>query len=327
MQLVEQTQLGKVEDPHLAMTAVVRPILTGILYGIQQGIAKQLGGYEKITLSLLARTYRPGDGDVGICFEYAVHQALQTGLPDIKDRIDDAVKKCKVSGSDITSILFGAEKSGSQQIIDTAKDVLTDYSDLLYGKRGRPLKLKRHLNLIAAAFRRPNARLALPYSINGLWKADLFLGRPDTDYWVGTTVKINPKDLHGADGLRIGIIPTLQGKSDAVVRDETKNLIVCPLPYDGEFMQIFYEGWEIVQSFIQSDARVPREVDLPRPDHRRVARYLEDRRDFPVVDVVDALQKIAQPHLLSTSGKTVKVDNQRKQSEIRGVIAPIALRK
>jgi len=50
----------------------------------------------------------------------------------------------------------------------------------------------------------------LPQSISGLWRADLFLGSVETEYWVGTTVKINQAALQGDRGLRVGIVPACQ---------------------------------------------------------------------------------------------------------------------
>jgi hypothetical protein len=160
-----------------------------------------------------------------------------------------------------------------------------------------------------------------------LWKADLFIGCTDSDRWIGTTVKINPKQLEGANGLRVGIVPSAQGKSDRITRDETKNLIICPLPYDASFMEVFYYGWGIVQQFLQADARVPKDVALPTPSHRQVARELASRREFTVLDVVEALEAIAQPQLLRNTNATVSVDQTRvgasKVSET--LIAPISL--
>ena len=96
------------------------------------------------------------------------------------------------------------EKTGAIQLIDTAYNILNDNSRVLAGIQGQPAKLRRRLNLLAAAFRRPATRLALPWSIGGLWKADLFVGSTDSQQWVGTSVKINPAQLEGAAGLRIG---------------------------------------------------------------------------------------------------------------------------
>lgn len=166
-------------------------------------------------------------------------------------------------GKDPASILFGVEKTGSLSLIDTVKEKLTEDSRLLAGIRAQPAKLRRHIDSIAAAFRKKEARAALPWSISGLWKADLFVGYTDSDRWVATTVKINPSHLEGARGLRIGIVPAREGATDVVRKDEARNLVICPLPHDGAFMQVFYQGWVVVQQFIAADAYVPKEVFLP----------------------------------------------------------------
>jgi hypothetical protein len=184
--------------------------------------------------------------------------------------------------------------------------------------------LKRYLSNIAGAFRNRNTRLALPYSIRGLWKADLFVGYPDAERWVATTVKINPAQLEGAAGLRIGIVPTKQGSSDKVRRDENKNLVICPLHHDQDFMQTFYEGWRIVQAFIESDAQMPKEVLLPHPAHREVARILVERREFPVLDVVEAIATFSQPELLETDDRQVETTTLKGQSNTDLVVAPIS---
>jgi hypothetical protein len=67
-------------------------------------------------------------------------------------------------------------------------------------------------------------------------------------------------------------------------------------------MQTFYEGWRIVRAFLEADAAVPREVYLPNPAHREVARILAEKRDFPVLEVIKAIEIFGQPELLKTSG-------------------------
>jgi hypothetical protein len=290
-----------------AVTAVVRPILAGLLNALKKEVADEAGGYDHLKLLMLARLRRPGDGDVGICFEYAVHDALTRNDPVVLPRVNDALNLCNVPGASITSILFGAEKSGALNLIDTAKGLLTPDSVLLYGTKGRPVKLKHHIDSVASAFRKPAARLTLPTSISGLWKADLFTGRRDTDRWIGTTLKINRDQLEGAKGLRVGIVPAQHGESDAITRDDKRNLVICPLPYDGSFMQVFYQAWEVVVQFLAFDANVPKEAALPRPPSRQVARFLEDRRGFSVVEVIEALAPLAQPHLLRTQETSASI--------------------
>ncbi len=201
---------------------------------------------------------------------------------------------------------------------------------MLAGTRGQPAKLRRHIDSIAAAFRRRDARDALPWSIQGLWKADLFVGYEESDRWVATTVKINAEQLEGARGLRIGIVPTRAGRNDRIERDDRKNLVICPLPHDGSFMEVFYQGWGVVQQFIAADASLPREVVLPRRTGRQVAQYLIDRRDYPVREVIDALGPLAQPELLRTESQNALLISRREaeqEAETGAVVAPIGLRQ
>lgn len=323
MRIQEQRQLNPVADEVLALTAVVRPILRGVLYSLKEGVVEEVGGYENVKLMMLSRLRREGDGDCGICFEYAVHDAMSRGEPGVLQRVLDATRLCNFAGADLKSILFGLEKNGGQQLIGTAEEILTDESRILSGTPGQPAKLRRYLNTLAAAFRNPRTRLALPYSINGLWKADLFIGFSDTDRWVGTSVKINPAYLEDAAGLRIGIVPVRQGRADMVRRHDTKNLVICPLNHDGDFMQVFYEGWRIVQAFLKADGRVPREVELPRPVDREVARILEERRDFPAIDVIDAIEAFAQPELLYTNDRQADLFTLRGETQTDMIVTPL----
>lgn len=297
----KEEQLNAVAGEVQALLAVVGPILKGVLYALKAEVAAEAGDYDNLKLLMLARLRRQGDGDCGICFEYAVHEALNSGDAHVLERVADALKLCKIAGAEPKSLLFGLEKSGRQQLIDTAHQEFTDNSRVLSGAKGQPPKIKRYLAELARSFRRRTT--ALPTSISGLWKADLFLGLPEAERWVGTTVKINHTALVSAKGLRIGIVPSLAGKSDKVIKDDKKNLVICPLHHDGQFMEIFYDAWNIVLAFLASDAKVPKEVVLPNPAHREVARQLEQRRDFPVLDVIEALKVFAQPELLRTSSR------------------------
>lgn len=322
MIIQQEQQLNPVAGDVQALMAVVGPILRGVLYALKAEVVKETGGYEATKLFMLARNHRQGDGDCGICFEYAVHEALNNGNPHVLERVADALKICKITGGDPKSLLFGLEKSGRQQLIDTAHQEFTDDSRVLSGLKGQPPKIRRHLNELARAFR--SRKTTLPTSISGLWKADLFLGLPTEERWVGTTVKINATALIGAKGLRIGIVPSKSGKSDRVLKDESKNLIICPLHHDGQFMEVFYDAWNIVLTFLAADARVPKEVALPTPAHREVARQLEQRREFPVVDVIEAIKTFAQPELLKTAPKSVGLQVLAPGDDLANmVVAPV----
>ncbi|MDB5072050.1 MAG: hypothetical protein JWM87_3161 [Candidatus Eremiobacteraeota bacterium] len=318
-----ERQRNPVADEVAALVAIVRPILQGMLYALKSEVVWEVRGYDNVALFMLPRLYRPGDGDCGICFEYAVHDAMNRRVPDVLERVVSALKSCNVPGTSHASILFGAEKAGALKLIDTANSTLTDDSRVLVGKAGQPVKLKGYLNQLAAALRRKDALSGLPYSISGLWKADLFLGTTDADRWVGTSVKINPRALEAARGLRIGIVPAENSRTDRVHFDESRNLVVCPLRYDAAFMEKFYQAWGIVQQFIAADAKLPPPVALPRNAERQVASYLVDRRSFTVLEVIDALTPLAQPELLQTEVRNASLKSTTDEAYVVGaVIAP-----
>ena len=70
---------------------------------------------------MLPRLRRPSDGDIGICFEYAVHDALNKQNPMILDRVSNGLALCNIPGYGISSILFGAEKAGAVNLIDISQ--------------------------------------------------------------------------------------------------------------------------------------------------------------------------------------------------------------
>jgi hypothetical protein len=77
-----ESQLHPVAD-EVSATAVVRPILHGVLYALKQSVVAEVGGIQNVKLFMLPRLHRAGDGDTGICFEYAVHDAVRRGDPAV----------------------------------------------------------------------------------------------------------------------------------------------------------------------------------------------------------------------------------------------------
>ena len=254
---------------------------------------------------MLGRLRKESDGDIGVAFEYAIHEAVQRNQAAVLERVTDALRLCNIRKGNPASILFAIEKQGAKQLIGTDLELITENSRALSGRQGQPVKLKKYLNQLAAAFRRPTTKPNLPQSINGLWKADLFLGSPEPDHWVGTSVKIKRSRLEAAPGLRIAIVPDSSSRSDTIFRDEAKNLVVCPIPHDASFMEIFYDGWRLVQSLCTSDFKMPPDAAIPSPLLREVARVYAERRDYPVGEVLDVTAPFAQPHLLETTTESV----------------------
>lgn len=299
VRIMESFQVSDVEDPVMAKWAMVAPVLEATLFSLQVERVQRLGGYEHITLHDLAREFREGGGDAGICFEYAVHEAIASQHPLIWPLASEVLEDfCGIKGG-AASILFGPEKDGRIPILESVQDSLTAESRLYVGNRGHPPKLRRYIPQVVNAFHRREARAKLPRSINGLWKADLFVGNTDSDKWVGTTVKSHPTGLEGAAGLRVGIYPQINAK-DRPRKDPDLNLIRLPLPYDGGFSELYYKSFFLVRAFLRADAQVPTRAQLPDAEDRFITDELRKRREFGLLEVVAAIRDMAQASLLVT---------------------------
>lgn len=295
MKYTLQIQADSIAESVRARFAMISPILTGMLYSTKQDLIDQAGGYDKISFEMFCRIYVEHPGDYGICFEYAVHRSIferdATVYPLVSQVIEDF---CKIKGG-VESILFGAEKKGAVSIIETAKNILTDQSRILVGKQARPAHLKRHLDKIAKAFRSKAHEEALPRTIRGVWKADLFLGSPDPDQWVATTLKTNRRDIEQAAGLRVAMYPE-ERRDQGPKRED--NLIYCPLPYSGDFMELFGASFQIVKQVVAARGKLPGRATLVYDDDMTVAKWLTDRGHYPLLEVLEALEPIKQPGLM-----------------------------
>jgi len=307
MKYTLQVQKDSVGEAIRARFTMIIPILKGMLFATKGDVVTALGGHQKVTLEHFCRVYIENPGDYGICFEYAVHQAIRERDVSIHPLVSTVLEDfCLIKGG-AESILFGAEKSGATSVIQTARDLLTDDSRILVGKAGNPPLLKKHIEKLTKAFRSEKHRARLPQSIRGLWKADLFIGSPSPDHWVATTLKVRRIDLESAPGLRIGLFPE-ERPGEGPRKDESANLILCPLPYSGEFMQLFGAAFQIVKQVIAAKGKQPSRVALVYEDDQAVAKWLTDRAHFPLMDILAALEPLKQPGLLEEQAAPEETD-------------------
>lgn len=298
LKLQTEHQIGPITDALRARVALGLPVLKGILFALKQDRAVRFGGYPGVTVWDLAREYLEGDRDYGICFEYAVHDAIMKRHPAIHPLMSEVLEGFCGIRSGAQSILFGAEKSGKWALIETAHELINDQSRVLSGNIGQPPKLQRLWDKLTQAMTVQEVRHQLPKSVNGLWKSDIFLGSSAEQRWVGATLKTNKAQFEALPGLRVGIYPQVL-HTDRPYVDERTNLIMCPLPYDGGFMEQFAASFSVIKAFLKNDARTPPPATVPYAHDRYFCDMLAERRNFPVLDVIEGLSHMAQPGLVA----------------------------
>lgn len=318
MKILASVQAAPISDPVRSKLAMVVPVIEATLNSMNRGRLERLGGIDQWTLHDLARERLEGDGDTGICFEYAVHEAIARKDEMLWPLASEVLEQFCGIGGGSSSLLFGPEKDGVIPVIESIQDALTDDSRLHVGNRGQPPKLRRYIPQIVRAFRRNEERALLPRSINGLWKADLFLGNPESERWVGATVKSKASGLVGAQGLRIGIYPRVN-LADAPRLDTDLNLVRLPIPYDGDFMELFYKSFFLVRAFLNADAQVPSPAALPDAEDRYVTQELVARRDFPILEVLEVLRGMSQADLLEPAEAVETLEPTASLSEAGGL--------
>ena len=328
MRIDQQVQQNPVADETAALTAMTRPILVAIAQSVARERLDSIGlTYSTIPLLNLKGLWEVGDGDLGNAFEFVVHHAVINGDPVVAERIVDALKLCRINAEDPGSIFFAVEKRKAKQLIDTRLDLITPDSVSMSGRAGRPMKLMPYMNQLAAAFYRETAALNLPQSAKGLWKADLFLGSLNEDRWVGTSVKSNPRDItvRSMAGLRIAILPSSFSPTDAVRIDEQRQIVMCPLPYDGSFVASFYQAWHLMQTLVAYNFGVVPDHLLTTAPERHIAELYKQHREHTIEQVLEATSYLAQPHLLDETTQTaISLAFQSDvTSETSGIVAPV----
>jgi hypothetical protein len=110
MEIREGRQSNPVADEVGALVAVTRPVIAGVLQSISEEVVNTVGERGRLPLRMLGRLRKRGDGDCGIAFEYAVHDAVISAEPVVVERVADALNKCRIVRGNPASILFAIEK-------------------------------------------------------------------------------------------------------------------------------------------------------------------------------------------------------------------------
>lgn len=110
MKVLKAIQQEGLSDAVQAKFSMAIPVLDAMLGSLARNRAKRFGGYAAVTLADLARETREGAGDAGICFELAVHQAIEKRSQLIHPLVSEVLDRHMGIKEDADSILFWARE-------------------------------------------------------------------------------------------------------------------------------------------------------------------------------------------------------------------------
>ena len=89
-------QAHPVADEVSALVAVTGPIIAGVLQSVSAEVANAFGTRDQVPLKMLGQLRKRGNGDCGIAFEYAIHDAVISQDASIAERVADALEMCQI---------------------------------------------------------------------------------------------------------------------------------------------------------------------------------------------------------------------------------------
>lgn len=91
-------------------------------------------------------------------------------------------------------------------------------------------------------------------------------------------------------------------------------------------MEIFYEGWHIVKEFTNAHGKMPKEIGLSSGLDRIVCKKLVEKSKFPVLDVIESIKHLVQPHLLTVKNSdTIITSMSGAEANVNRIVTPVSL--
>ncbi|MBD8611182.1 hypothetical protein IFT77_11850 [Frigoribacterium sp. CFBP 13729] len=303
-------QQEPIDEYGRALAAVGRSVLRALLDSLSVADLTDVNAEAgEVTMRQLAKVVRidRDKGMQGDGFEWAVHEAIVGGEPRVTEPVAAALAKASPtfkSMSDPTSLLFGYERAKYLGFLEATVKAAGSEAVLLPDGQGHPFAFGPWVSVAAEG---KSAEARLKDRIKSVWKTDIFLSDQEELRYAAATIKSNHTLLEAGPGLRIGIVPEATNLAPGTHRREGLWLAVLP-DRDG-FMALFHDGFQAVAEAMDTLGKMSRGKYYMKPSvsGQKMQAQLEKYPTAKVVDVVDALNEIAQQQLVGVSTKMVSV--------------------
>ncbi|MDN3478836.1 hypothetical protein [Curtobacterium sp. APC 4022] len=304
-------QREPIDEPGRALAAVGRSVLRALLDSLSAADLTDLNATAgEVTMRQLAKVGRidRDKGMQGDGFEWAVHEAIVGGELKVTEPIAAALAKASPSFrsmSDPTSLLFGYERAKYLGFLEATVKAAGNQAVLLPDGQGHPFAFGPWVSVAAEG---KAAEAKLKDRIKSVWKTDIFLSDQDEMRYAAATIKSNHALLETGPGLRLGIVPEATNLKAGTRRRDGLWLAVLP-DRDG-FMALFHDGFQAVAEAMDTLGKMSRGKYYAKPSvaGQKMQAQLEKYPTAKVVDIVAALDEIAQQQLIGVSTKLVSVE-------------------
>lgn len=309
---IEQNE--PIDEYGRALYAVGRSIIRALIDSLSAEDLLDINtDLKEVRMRQLAKVVRleRDKGMKGDGFEWAVHEAVSGGEPEVINPLHQALRRASSFVKDATprSLLFGHERAKYLGFLDAVVEEAGTDAFLLPEGSGRPFKFGPWVQVAAKG---ASAESELNARIKKIWKTDLFLSAEGDTRHFAATVKSNYELLEGGQGLRVGIVPesTHTGNGAGVRYDRSKGLWVVSLADPNGFMGLFNDAYHAVARAMCALGKQPTPPYYTKPSAKaqRLQEQLERYPDAKVVDIEDALNDASQHAFVTETHRLISVN-------------------
>ncbi|GKS77327.1 hypothetical protein AVME950_20545 [Acidovorax sp. SUPP950] len=308
-------QDAPIDEYGRGLYAVSRSVLRALIDSLSdEDLTDLCTPLDRVTMRQLAKVVRldRDQGMRGDGFEWAVHEVILGGEPQVIEPVHHALRKCSRSVKDAApnSILFGYERAKYLGFLNAAVTDAGADSFILPDGQGRPFRFGKW---VAEAARGKEAEADLGDRIKQIWKTDLFLSSQDDVRHFAATVKSNYKLLEGGRGLRVGIVPESKHRGNrggGVRYDDKHGLWVVSLADPNGFMGLFSDAYHAVGRAMCTLGKQspPPYYTKPSAKAQVLQAQLEKYPAATALEIEDALNDAAQQKLVKASHELIGVN-------------------
>lgn len=298
--IIDNTKISMIEPSLRKFVASISILETYITLVSEKTLGKFNKSRDELTLEDLGYIYntttKNNKGLHGFSWELSIYNAIKFNDNHIQDLINTSINMLtgETSYERVKAILWGGEKKEINP--ENIKNILSD-EDLIWTERG-PLPFKQYIDMIYLAFNRSEFRKKLPQGLSGVWRADLFVKKTNSNMWFAVTVKFNRSDVKKFNGLSIGVHFEDFDKPARIERRlnpymANKGFVYCEILFKfnlGEYFSYMFRIFKDIFENINAEIKNTHSLIFDTNEKKFFFKYFYDRKDIECSKIIKILK-------------------------------------